>query len=395
MQPSCRYMIPYGKQQLDATDFAAVLEVLQSNWLTQGPKVPEFEQTVMQHCQSQFAVAVNSATSALHIACLALDVGPGDLVWTSPNTFVASANCALYCGAKVDFVDIDITTGNLCCEALREKLIKAKQTNTLPKVLIPVHFAGQSCDMAVIRALADEYGFSVIEDASHAIGANYLGQPVGNCAYSDICVFSFHPVKIITCGEGGIATTNIPELARKMQMLRSHGITSEATEMTEPSHGVWYYQQQLLGFNYRMTDIHAALGVSQLNKLTEFVNERHLLAKNYDKAFAFNTNIFPLQQQPNAYSSYHLYVIRLPNLTKTQHKDCIQFLRQQGIVGHLHYIPIYLQPYYQQLGFKTGYCPQAELYYQQAVTLPLFPGLTAKEQQSVVVSLQHFLENTQ
>ncbi|WP_333609573.1 UDP-4-amino-4,6-dideoxy-N-acetyl-beta-L-altrosamine transaminase [Arsukibacterium sp.] len=388
-------MIPYGKQQLDAADVAAVQEVLQSNWLTQGPKVPEFEQAVLQHCQSQFAVAVNSATSALHIACLALNVGPGDIVWTSPNSFVASANCALYCGAKVDFVDIDITTGNLCCQALREKLIQARQTNTVPKVVIPVHFAGQSCDMAVIGTLAKEYGFAVIEDASHAIGARYLEQPIGNCAYSDICVFSFHPVKIITCGEGGIAATNNPELARKMQMLRSHGITSETTELTEPSHGVWYYQQQLLGFNYRMTDIQAALGVSQLSKLTRFIAERHLLAKWYDDAFADNSSISPLQQQPYAYSSYHLYVIRLLNLNKTQHKDCVQFLRQQGIVGHLHYIPIYLQPYYQQLGFKAGYCPQAELYYQQAVTIPLFPGLTAKEQHSVVATLQRFLEKLQ
>ncbi|WP_449358179.1 UDP-4-amino-4,6-dideoxy-N-acetyl-beta-L-altrosamine transaminase [Alishewanella longhuensis] len=384
-------MIPYGKQQLDAADFAAVQEVLQSNWLTQGPKVPEFEQAVLQHCQSQFAVAVNSATSALHIACLALNVGPGDVVWTSPNSFVASANCALYCGAKVDFVDIDIRTGNICCQALTEKLIKARKANCLPKVVIPVHFAGQSCDMAIISSLAKEYGFAVIEDASHAIGASYLCQPVGNCAYSDICVFSFHPVKIITCGEGGIATTNNPELARKMQLLRSHGITAEPAELTEASHGVWYYQQQLLGFNYRMTDIQAALGVSQLSKLLRFVAERHLLAKWYDDAFTGNTSIYPLQQQSYAYSSYHLYVVRLLNLNKTQHKDCVHFLRQHGIVGHLHYIPIYLQPYYQQLGFKAGYCPQAELYYQQAVTIPLFPGLTVQNQTTVVKALDSFL----
>ncbi|MCC5450475.1 UDP-4-amino-4,6-dideoxy-N-acetyl-beta-L-altrosamine transaminase [Rheinheimera sp. UJ51] len=387
-------MIPYGKQQLDAADLAAVQDVLQSNWLTQGPKVPEFEQAITQQCQTQFAVAVNSATSALHIACLALNVGPGDIVWTSPNSFVASANCALYCGAKVDFVDIDIETGNLSITALSEKLAIAKQCNSLPKVLIPIHFAGQPCYLKAIANLAEQYGFKVIEDASHAIGARYQGAPIGNCQYSDICIFSFHPVKIITCGEGGVATTNSPELARTMQMLRSHGITSEATELTEPSHGVWYYQQQMLGFNYRMTDLQAALGVSQLSKLTRFVAERHLLAKWYDDAFAGNTGISPLQQQPYAYSSYHLYVVRLLNLNKTQHKDCVQFLRQQGIVGHLHYIPIYLQPYYQQLGFKAGYCPQAELYYQQAVTLPLFPGLTALEQQSVVETLQHFLENT-
>ncbi|GGW63282.1 UDP-4-amino-4,6-dideoxy-N-acetyl-beta-L-altrosamine transaminase [Alishewanella tabrizica] len=388
-------MIPYGKQLLDAADLAAVQQVLNSNWLTQGPKVPEFEQAILLKCQAQFAIAVNSATSALHIACLALEVGPGDSVWTSPNSFVASANCALYCGATVDFVDIELETGNLSIQALSEKLILAKQTNSLPKVLIPVHFAGQPCDMPAIAALAKEYGFKVIEDASHAIGASYQNKPVGNCFYSDICVFSFHPVKIITCGEGGIATTNNAKLARKMQMLRSHGITSEAEELTEPSHGVWYYQQQMLGFNYRMTDLQAALGLSQLSKLTHFVAERHLLAKWYDDAFADNKGISPLQQQPYAYSSYHLYVVRLLNLNKTQHKDCVQFLRQQGIVGHLHYIPIYLQPYYQQLGFKAGYCPQAELYYQQALTIPLFPGLTAKEQHSVVDALQHFLENTQ
>ncbi|GHG69423.1 UDP-4-amino-4,6-dideoxy-N-acetyl-beta-L-altrosamine transaminase [Alishewanella longhuensis] len=388
-------MIPYGKQQLDAADLAAVQEVLQSNWLTQGPKVPEFEQAIAIQCQAQFAVAVNSATSALHIACLALDVGPGDIVWTSPNSFVASANCALYCGAQVDFVDIDLANGNICCEALTAKLIHAKQTNTLPKVLIPVHFAGQSCDMAAIAALAKEYGFTVLEDASHAIGASYLNQPVGICAYADICVFSFHPVKIITSGEGGIATTNNPKLARKMQLLRSHGITAEPDELTEPSHGVWYYQQQSLGYNYRMTDIQAALAISQLTKLPRFVAERHQLAKWYDNAFAGNPHISPLQQQTYAYSSYHLYVVRLTNLSKTQHKDCIHFLRQQGIIGHLHYIPIYLQPYYKQLGFAAGHCPRAEQYYQQAVTLPLYPGLTTSEQQSVVDALQRFLEEKQ
>lgn len=384
-------MIPYGRQQIDDEDLAAVTATLHSAWLTQGPKVPEFEQAISTLSHAKYAIAVNSATSALHIACLALEVGPGDIVWTSPNSFVASANCALYCGAKVDFVDIDLATGNLCCQALTEKLIHAKQKNTLPKVLIPVHFAGQPCDMAAIAELANEYGFKVIEDASHAIGALYQGVPVGACQFSDICVFSFHPVKIITSGEGGLATTNQAVLARKMQMLRSHGITSEATELTEPSHGVWYYQQQLLGFNYRMTDLQAALGLSQLNKLERFVTERNQLAKNYAAAFADRESVTPLQQLSNCYSSYHLYVIRLTQLTPLQHKECVAFLRKQGIIGHLHYIPIYLQPYYQQLGFKAGYCENAERYYQQAVTLPLFPGLTEQQQLLVINELNRFL----
>lgn len=384
-------MIPYGKQQLDAADLVAVQEVLQSNWLTQGPKVPAFEQAIADYCKVSFAVAVNSATSALHIACLALDVGPGARVWTSPNSFVASANCALYCGATVDFVDIELETGNMSVAALEEKLKQAQRQNQLPKVVIPVHFAGQPCDMQAIAALAEQYGFHIIEDASHAIGARYQNQPVGNCRYSDITVFSFHPVKIITSGEGGMATTQNPKLARKMQMLRSHGITSEATELTEPSHGVWYYQQQLLGFNYRLTDIHAALGLSQFSKLDSFVNARQQLVEHYNQAFNRYAEIKPLSQHPDSYSSYHLYVVRLISLTQEQHKACVGYLRQQGIVGHLHYIPIYLQPYYQQLGFKAGYCPQAENYYQQAVTIPLFPGLSLQEQNTVVNTLDRFL----
>lgn len=380
-------MIPYGKQIIDEDDVAAVTQVLQSAWLTQGPQVPAFEHAVSALCAAKFAVAVNSATSALHIACLALGVGPGDRVWTSPNSFVASANCALYCGAKVDFVDIELSTGNLSTAALEEKLILAKQHNSLPKVLIPVHFAGQSCDMAKIFQLSLEYGFRIIEDASHAIGACYQDKPVGDCRYSDICVFSFHPVKIITCGEGGMALTNNAQLAKKMQQLRSHGITANEQEFTEPSHGPWYYQQQTLGFNYRMTDLHAALGISQLNKLAHFISSRNTLAATYDQQLAAYENIQPLLVKPERLSSYHLYVVRLLNLTKQQHKTCVEQLRTKGIVGHLHYIPIYLQPYYQQLGFATGYCPEAERYYQQAVTLPLFPTLQEDQLEFVVKEL--------
>lgn len=380
-------MIPYGKQIIDEGDVAAVTQVLQSAWLTQGPQVPAFEHAVSALCAAKFAVAVNSATSALHISCLALGVGPGDRVWTSPNSFVASANCALYCGAKVDFVDIELNTGNLSTAALEEKLILARQHNCLPKVLIPVHFAGQSCDMAKIFQLSLEYGFRIIEDASHAIGARYQDNPVGDCRYSDICVFSFHPVKIITSGEGGMALTNNAQLAKNMQQLRSHGITANEQEFTEPSHGPWYYQQQTLGFNYRMTDLHAALGTSQLNKLAHFIRARNTLAATYDQQLAAYENIQPLLVKPERLSSYHLYVVRLLHLTKQQHKTCVEQLRTKGIVGHLHYIPIYLQPYYQQLGFATGYCPEAERYYQQAVTLPLFPTLQEEQLEFVVKEL--------
>lgn len=384
-------MIPYGRQHIDSDDINAVVEVLQSDWLTQGPKVPAFEKAVAQYCKANFAVAVNSATAGLHIACLALGVAPGDRVWTSPNSFVASANCALYCGAQIDFVDIEVETGNMSVAALEDKLKLARTQNILPKVVIPVHFAGQSCDMQGIAALAAEFGFHIIEDASHAIGARYLNEPVGSCRYSDICIFSFHPVKIITTGEGGMATTQDPALARKMQMLRSHGITAEETDFSEPSHGVWYYQQQLLGFNYRLTDMQAALGLSQIAKLESFITARHQLASYYNENFTSRAGVQPLLQHPNTYSSYHLYVIRLNNQTEAQHKNCIRYLRQQGIVGHLHYIPIYLQPYYQRLGFKTGYCPHAEQYYQQAVTLPLYPGLTPEQQTTVINTLEYFL----
>ncbi len=379
-------VIPYGKQSISQSDIDAVVDVLKSDWLTQGPAVPAFESAITEYCGADYGCATNSATSALHVACLALGVGKSDIVWTSPISFVASSNCALYCGAEVDFVDIDLETGNLSVTALQDKLRVAKQNKLLPKVVIPVHLAGQSCDMAAINKLAKEYGFKVIEDASHAIGAKYKNKPVGNCSYSNITVFSFHPVKIITSAEGGMAVTNCEELNKKMKRLRSHGITNNPDEMTEPSHGPWYYQQIELGFNYRMTDMQAALGLSQLKKLDNFVRVRNDIAKTYDHAFA-NPAVAHLTQSNDCYSSYHLYIVRLTQCDVEKHKSVITGMREQGIIAHLHYIPIHLQPYYQALGFSVGDFPNAETYYKQAVTIPLHPAITADEQQFVINTL--------
>ena len=379
-------VIPYGKQSISQDDINAVIDVLKSDWLTQGPAVPAFESAIAEYCGAHYACATNSATSALHIACLALDVGKGDIVWTSPISFVASSNCALYCGAEVDFVDIDLETGNMSVAALKEKLTLAKQSQQLPKVVIPVHLAGQSCDMAAINALAKEYGFKVIEDASHAIGAKYKDKPVGSCVYSDITVFSFHPVKIITSAEGGMAVTNCAGLNKKMSRLRSHGITNIPEEMTESSHGPWYYQQLELGFNYRMTDMQAALGLSQLKQLDNFVSVRNDIATTYNYAFV-NSTVAHLTQSNECYSSYHLYIVRLTQCDVEKHKSVITGMREQGIIAHLHYIPIHLQPYYQALGFSDGDFPNAETYYKQAVTIPLHPTMTADEQQFVIDTL--------
>jgi UDP-4-amino-4,6-dideoxy-N-acetyl-beta-L-altrosamine transaminase len=356
--------------------------------LTQGPVVPAFEKSISDYCGVQHALAVNSATSALHIACLALGVGKGDVVWTSPITFVASANCALYCGATVDFVDIDPRTYNLSLERLAEKLASAKEAGKLPKVVIPVHLSGQSCDMVGIHKLSQQYGFKIIEDASHAIGGKYENEPIGNCRYSDITVFSFHPVKIITTGEGGIAVTNNAALAKSMRLTRSHGITSTPADIhPRPPGEIWNYQQIDIGFNYRMTDLQAALGLSQMQRLEEFVNKRHLIAKHYDQ----NLSALPLQtpwQHPDNYSAYHLYVIRLriSEISKPQ-RQVYDALHDAGVLVNLHYIPVYRQPYYERLGFLAGYCPEAEKYYSEAVSIPMYSGLTIEQQDRVIAAI--------
>ncbi|MBE0511348.1 MAG: UDP-4-amino-4,6-dideoxy-N-acetyl-beta-L-altrosamine transaminase, partial [Gammaproteobacteria bacterium] len=363
-------MIPYGKQDITQEDIDAVVEVLRSDFLTQGPVVPRFEQSVAGYCGARHAVAVNSATSALHLACLALGLGPGDTLWTSPITFVASANCGLYCGAKVDFVDIDPRTYNLSVDALEQKLVQAEKLGSLPKVLVAVHLCGQPCEMEKIHALGQRYGFRIIEDASHAIGARYKNEPVGNCRYSDITVFSFHPVKIITTGEGGMALTNDDGLAEQMALLRSHGITREPEKMTHEPDGGWYYQQIELGYNYRMTELQAALGVSQMSRLDAYVSRRHELARRYNEQFASLPVTIPWQH-PDSYSGLHLYVIRL-NLEQIDrsHREVFEALREQGIGVNLHYIPVHTQPYYQRMGFRPDDFPEAERYYAEAISLP-------------------------
>jgi UDP-4-amino-4,6-dideoxy-N-acetyl-beta-L-altrosamine transaminase len=381
-------MIPYGRQDINQADIDAVVDVLRSDFLTQGPAVPAFEKAIADYCGAQHAVAVNSATSALHIACLALGVGKGDMVWSTPITFVASTNCALFCGATVDFVDIDPCTYNLSVERLAEKLALAEKVGNLPKVVIPVHLCGQSCDMAGIYALSQQYGFKIIEDASHAIGGKYKGEPIGNGRYSDITVFSFHPVKIITTGEGGMTVTNDAALAKHMRLLRSHGISSAVEDMQpRPAQEIWNYQQIDLGFNYRMTELQAALGISQMKRLDEFVIRRQVLAKRYDQLLSVLPIVTPWQHE-DGYSSYHLYVIRLrlSEINKTQ-RQVYESLREARILVNLHYIPVYRQPYYEKLGFSAGYCPQAEQYHVEAISIPLYSGLTEDQQDRVVETL--------
>ena len=377
-------MIPYGRQDISEQDIQAVIDVLRSEFLTQGPLVPAFEKAVAEYCSVTHAVAVNSATSALHIACLALGVGKDDIVWTSPITFVASSNCALYCGASVDFVDIDARTYNMSVGALENKLEKAEREGKLPKVLIPVHLSGQSCEMKKIHALGVKYGFRIIEDASHAIGAKYMGAPVGNCKYSDITVFSFHPVKIITTGEGGMCVTNNPELANNLARLRSHGIVRHPGEMTQVPDGPWYYQQIELGYNYRMTDMQAALGLSQIKRLDEFVTTRHKIAERYNEMLKEDWLELPWQH-PDSYSGLHLYIIRVKEKAKqVSHLQLFERLRNSGILVNLHYIPVYRQPYYQKFGYNTSDFPEAEAYYAEAISIPMFVTLTEEQQAEVV-----------
>ena len=385
-------MIPYGKQDINQTDIDAVVDVLQSDFLTQGPQVPLFEKKVSNYCGSEFGVAVNSATSALHVACLALGLGKGDWLWTSPNTFVASANCGLYCGSRIDFVDIDPLTYNLSTEELEKKLIQAKKDNKLPKIVIPVHFAGQSCDMKKIHSLSKEYGFKIIEDASHAIGGRYLDKPIGGCQYSDITVFSFHPVKIITTAEGGLATTNDKELSERMQLFRSHGVTRDPELMTKESAGGWYYQQVDLGFNYRMTELQAALGVSQMERLDEFVALRHKCQVRYDELL-IDLSITTPYQDLNSYSALHLYPIRIQiDKVKSTRKEIFEALRKNDIGVNVHYIPVHTQPYYENMGFRKGDYPNAENYYESAISIPLFHVMTFEQQDQVIAALEKVLK---
>jgi UDP-4-amino-4,6-dideoxy-N-acetyl-beta-L-altrosamine transaminase len=385
-------VIPYGKQDINQTDIDAVTEVLQSDFLTQGPQVPLFEKTVSNYCNIEFGVAVNSATSALHIACLALGLGKGDWLWTSSNSFVASANCGLYCGAKVDFVDIDQQTYNLSVVELEKKLIQAKKNNKLPKIVIPIHFAGQSCDMKKIHSLSKEYGFSIVEDASHAIGGKYLDKLIGGCQYSDITIFSFHPVKIITTAEGGLATTSDKRLAERMQLLRSHGVTRDSNLMDKSPEGGWYYQQIDLGFNYRMTELQAALGVSQMQRIDEFVAKRHILQKRYDELLKGLPIITPYQDL-DSYSALHLYPIQIDlNRVSKNREQIFNELRENGVGVNVHYIPIHTQPYYQQLGFVKGDFPNSEAYYNRAISIPLFHTMTLEQQDEVCDELKRVLQ---
>ena len=379
-------MIPYGRQDISDQDIQAVVDILRSDFLTQGPTVPAFERALSNLCDADYAVAFTNATSALHTACLALGVTQGDIVWTSPITFVASANCALYCGASIDFVDIDKKSYNMSVEILAQKLEYARLKGKLPKVVIPVHLAGQSCDMKEIKRLSDVYGFKIIEDASHAVGGKYMGEAIGSCRYSDITIFSFHPVKIITTGDGGMALTNDMGLFGKMDRLRTHGITNKASEMSShTSEQIWNYEQVDLGYNFRMTDIQAALGLSQLEKLEEFVGRRNSIAEYYSQQLVGLPIVLP-SIDIDCYSSYHLYIIRLNlDLANIGHRDAYQEMRRQGILVNLHYIPVYLQPYYQKMGFSRGYCPEAESYFSEAISLPMYPSLT-KDQLSKVVS---------
>lgn len=385
-------IIPYARQSVSQEDIQSVVDVLRSDWLTQGPAVERFERAVADYCGVRHAVAVNSATSALHIACLAAGLGSGDRGWTSPNTFVASANCFLYCGARPDFVDIDSDTYNMSVSELGKRLQAADRAGMLPKVLIPVHFAGQSCEMQAMAELARRYKVTVIEDASHGVGGRYRGTPVGSCTYSDMAVFSFHPVKIITTGEGGMILTNRDDLRDKLVRLRSHGITRDPVCMQGENHGAWYYQQIELGFNYRITDFQAALGTSQMQQLKSFVGRRRTIAERYDRELGSLPVIRP-KQHDDMESAWHLYVIQVdPDRTGVSRKELFDGLRTAGILVNVHYIPVHLQPYYRTMGFRPGYCPAAEQYYERAISLPMYPGLTDVMQTTVIATIRSLLE---
>lgn len=385
------YRIPYGRQSIDQADIDAVMEVLKSPWLTQGPMIERFEGALAEYCQAGFAVAVCNATAALHIACLAAGLGPGDALWTSPNTFVASANCGRYCGAEVDFVDIDPQTLNMDARLLAQKLELAEASGTLPKVVVAVAFAGQSCDMQAIARLSERYGFVLIEDAAHAVGASYQGRPVGCGVHAAMTIFSFHPVKIITSAEGGMVLTNRPEFAERLRRLRSHGITSDPAQMDVPAEGLWYYQQLELGFNYRMTDVHAALGLSQMTRLDEFVAQRRRLAGRYESLLAGLPLTLP-SAQPGAESAWHLYVVRLQlDRIGLSQREVFEQLRAAGLGVNLHYIPVHLQPYYREQGFAEGDFPEAEAYFHQAISLPLYPELTDEQQDESAAHVRRVL----
>ena len=379
-------MIPYGKHDVSDADERAVLEVLRSDFLTQGPAVPRFERAIAERVGAAHAVAVNSATSALHIACLALDLGPGDLLWTVPNTFIASANCARYCGADVDFVDIDPRSRNLSVDALAGKLEQAAGQGRLPKIVVPVHFSGLPCNMAEIRRLSRQYGFFVIEDASHAVGARYQDTAIGDCRYSDITVLSFHPVKIITTAEGGMALTQDAELARRMEMFRSHGMEREPARFVDVPEGPWVYEMQALGYNYRLTDLHAALGLSQLERLDPILAARVTVAARYDELLKHLPVLVPAPS-PDRSSAWHLYVIELAPGVRRSRGEVFAAMRGVGVGVAVHYIPVHLQPYYRALGFKAGDFPHAEAYYRRCITLPLYPGLGPTQQDQVVHAL--------
>ena len=381
--------IKYGRQDITKDDISAVVDVLKSENLTQGPVVPKFESAVCDFTGAKNAIAVNSATSALHIACMSLDLGPGDSLWTCPNTFVASSNCAIFCGATVDFVDINPLTYNICIEKLKQKLLEAKNNNCLPKILVPVHLSGQSCEMDEIKKLSNQYGFKIIEDASHAIGGLYKNSPVGGCQFSDITVFSFHPVKIITTGEGGMALTNDAKLANRMRQHRSHGITSDTEEMMpRPKNELWNYQQIRLGYNYRMTDIAASLGLSQLDRLENIIKQRHRIASHYNQELSSMPLRLPWQH-PDSFSSYHLYIIRLNlNEINKSHSQVHDELRDSGILVNMHYIPVYRQPFYEEMGFEKGYCPESERYHEEALSIPIYPTLSMDEQELVIKALK-------